>query len=140
IGSRLRTALVDQGIGAFEADECNRDGTVLWRPAAPEYVLADRGGKAVRQRLEGKRWARPYRHLFRIAGRHLAQEEAGSLGLAYALTRKRSACLGADEDLIRFGRALERDKSAPGGTGRHQFEMRRSDREEVEASRMRARR
>ena len=42
IGSSLRTVPLDQRIGAFEADECNRDGPVLGRPAAHENVRADR--------------------------------------------------------------------------------------------------
>ena len=133
-GRRLRTALVDQRVGTLEADECNRDRTMLGRSAAAQHVRANRGRQAAHQRLRGHRWWLGDLQCSALAGRLALEEESWPFGFAPALGGESACGLGADQNLPGARFVLERGEPAPRGSDRQEFDMRGPHRKKVELS------
>jgi hypothetical protein len=130
--------LLDQRVGALEADEGNRDRSMLGHASAAEHMRADRRRKAMRDRLRGHLRARLARYFLRIARRLPPQHEAGPLRLIGTFALENVRCLGAHQDFAGVGRVLHRHQAAPRRTDRKEFEMRTAHREEMEMSRVHA--
>ena len=139
IGGRLRAALLDQRVRALEANERDGDGTVLGRSAAGEHVGADRGRQdsaaAVRAPFPAagcRPSSRRDRAARAAAGRPTAldspRQSFGTSAAVSALTRISPALAACSIATVRLH----------AGTGGQHLEVRRADREEMEASRVHA--
>ena len=137
-GRRGRTTLLDQRVGAFEAEEGDRDRPMFRGTAASLHVRPNRGRQTAQQRLRRHLRPRDVRNLRVVTGRFVLEQHARGLRLAKNIGRQERRRFGADEDFVRFRGMLHRDGDASRrGRGQH-LEVRRADREEMEATRVNA--
>ncbi len=107
--------LFDQRVGAFEADERDRDGPVLRRATAGQHMRADRrrtgSAPASRRQLRPRGQGIPLRMARRLA----QQQQAGSLG---ARPRTRPASAAAVSGLTTISSGGCRRAASPRGGSR----------------------
>ncbi len=107
-------------------------------PPPPLMCVRIAGDRQCASVVGGDVRPRYQRQLFRGARRLARQQHARALGLAQAARRQRRGRLRTHQDLAGTRLVLHGHHAAPGGAHRQQFDVRRSDGEEVECSRMHA--
>ena len=127
-----RAATLDQRVGPFEADECNRHGAMFRHAAAGQHVRANRRRQAPRDRLVRHRGTRPQRQFFGMARWRAPKEHAGALAVSQATAGQQRGRFGAEQDLAGVCRLFHCNKAAPSGSGGQQLDVRCADRKEME--------
>ena len=133
-GGGRDATILDQRVGALEADECNRDGTMLGHSAAAEDVRANRRRQAAHQCLgrHGRRFGQLQRS--RFARRLFLQQQSRPFGRANAFGRHERGGFRADEDLAAAGFALQGGETAPRRSDGQELDVGRTDGEKMELS------